>query len=320
MAVLRPLDERGDAVRVPSSSDDVAVALPRDDDDGGDASPASPASPASSAGQVDDDDAASSPASSTAAYASAARWGADTFCATARRQLRTRELRPECKQRHVNFLLLGPAGVGKSSLIHTCWRALRPSEAGGEDRDALMAALQLGWSRDDAARRAAERGKGGGLRAKHGTTRFNAYALQRRQPPGDGPIFGAGAVGLYAQDTKGHQFFDAKEQAFAARLVDGAVREGSTQERASLRYWALLSKVGLGGLLRSAEAADCPSVVVLVFDLTLRSFLKMLRASDDDPQLGCYRKIAAHAKAQGLGCLAVRRAPRATRDAPPRRS
>ena len=252
----------------------------------------------------------------------ATRWGAETFCASARRRLRTRCLRPECRQEHVNFLLLGPAGVGKSSLIHTCWRALRPRES-CENCDTLLAELQLGWSLDDAARQRREATGGarkdGGLKAKHGTTRFNSYAVQRRKGDGDEAtavasgapsddaelLFGAGDCGIYAQDTKGHQFFDEREHAFAKKLVDGCLKQGSTQERASLHYWALLSKVGLGSLFRKTEVAHCPSVVVLVFDVTLRSFAKMLKARDDDPQLDCYREIAAHARAQGLSCLAV---------------
>jgi hypothetical protein len=175
------------------------------------------------------------------------------------------------------------------------------------------AALRLGWSLDDADRRA--RGGGAGrksLRGAHGTSAFTAYAVQRRAAAVDGggegnaPLFGAGATGIYAQDTKGHQFYDRSERAFADRLLRGAVKEGSTAERASTAYWAALSRVGLGSLVRAAEAAHCPSVVVFVFDVSLRAFGHMIDGDDggDGPR-AAYQKIAASAKRAGLASLAV---------------
>lgn len=76
---------------------------------------------------------------------------------------------------------------------------------------------RLGWSLDDAAARCVEGAaadcarKGGGLRARHGTSALASYALQRREGQ---------RCGIYAQDTKGQQFFDDAERSFAERAVD----------------------------------------------------------------------------------------------------
>lgn len=85
--------------------------------------------------------------------------------------------------------------------------------------------------------------------------------------------------------------------------VDGKLREGSTPERESLHYWAMLARVGLGRFVRQSELARCPHCIVLAFDVTLRSFERLLTEgarADASPQLTCYRNVARHAKAHGL--------------------
>jgi hypothetical protein len=75
---------------------------------------------------------------------------------------------------------------------------------------------------------------------------------------------------------------------------------GSSQERESLYYWTRLAQVGLGRFVKRAELATRPHAVVLVFDATLRSFLRMLETTNDSAQLDCYLAIAKNAKEAGL--------------------
>ena len=191
----------------------------------------------------------------------ACTWSAGTFCSDARRRLRQKEPCLQSVQQY-NMLLLGPAGVGKSSLVHTCWRAVnnKPSDA------TLLERLRLGWStngwstNDDKATSAV---RSGGLRARHGTTALASYALQTKGKEAK--------CGIFAQDTKGQQFFDEAEANFATKAVEGHLRQGSTQERESLHYWTLVAKIGLGRFVKRAELTTSPHAVVLVFDATLRS-------------------------------------------------
>lgn len=207
-------------------------------------------------------------------------WGAASLVTSKRRRLRTRELPPTVALAHVNFLVLGPAGVGKSSLVHTTWRALTGSAT--SDPELLN---RLGLSLNESK-----------LRAKHGTTSLSSYALQRSSETG---------CGIHVQDTKGHQFFDDAERAFAERLVHGHVKDGSTLERESLYFWALVSRAGLGRFVRHAELASAPHALVLVFDVTLRSFAKLLDEPENSVQLACYRKVARHARDRGLATFVV---------------
>lgn len=198
-------------------------------------------------------------------------WGAAAFASQKRRRLRIRQV-PEGQ---VNFLVLGPAGAGKSSLIMTACRA-----------------LSLTSSVEDAELRVGQQGE---LKAEHGTTCLSSHVLQR--PP-------EATTKIVAQDTKGGQFYDEHEREFAERLVDGFLRGGSTQERESLHFWALLSKAGLGSFVRRAELKHSPHAVVLVFDATLRSLSQSLN-DHDSPLLACYREVAGHARRSGLETFAV---------------
>lgn len=223
----------------------------------------------------------------------APEWGAPAFVAHKRRRLRIRELPQSIPVRHVNFLILGPAGAGKSSLILTAHRAL--SGATSADSE-LQAKLQVDWSQGDTLTREASVVKPGGLRARHGTTSLAHYTLQRRP---------AARLALIVQDTKGHQFYDESERNFAQRLVDGELRSGSTQDRESLYFWALISRAGLGRFVKRAELATSPHAVVLVFDVTLRSFAKAVADADKSAQIACYRQIAQHARTHGLATFVV---------------
>ncbi|KAJ1460340.1 hypothetical protein M885DRAFT_612398 [Pelagophyceae sp. CCMP2097] len=224
-------------------------------------------------------------------------WGAKAFCADHRRRLRS--MRPETALKHYNVLLLGPAGVGKSSLVHTAWRAISGSplsDAGLVDR------LRLGWSTNEvAAPPAGGAAKSGGLRARHGTTALQSYCLQTPGKDSKAPY-----TAIYLQDTKGQQFFDEAESAFAQKVVDGHLRGGSTQERESLYYWAVVAKAGLGRLVKHSELAAAPHALVVVFDATLRSFKRMVSdAGAPSPQRDCYRTVIGHARAAGLGVFCV---------------
>mmetsp|Transcript_4066 Transcript_4066/g.12647 ORF Transcript_4066/g.12647 Transcript_4066/m.12647 type:complete len:368 (-) Transcript_4066:2612-3715(-) len=227
------------------------------------------------------------------------QWGAGAFAATARRRLRTRELPPAIAIRHVNFLLLGPAGVGKSSLVHTAWRALSGS---GKSDPGLLERLQVGWTADEAVRRKNEGETGtmkpGGLRARHGTTALTAYALQSRLAEKDV------RTSFFAQDSKGQQFYDVEETSFAEKLVAGILKNGSSVDRESVYFWAIAAKVGLGRFVKTTALAHSPHAVVLVFDMTLRSFQRAVRGADA-ALLDCYRQVARHAKALGLTVFAV---------------
>lgn len=223
----------------------------------------------------------------------APEWGAPAFVAHKRRRLRTRELPQSVPVRHVNFLILGPAGVGKSSLILTAHRALSGTTSADGD---LQAKLQVDWGQGEALSREAGIVKPGGLRARHGTTSLAHYTLQRRP---------TARLGLIVQDTKGHQFYDESERSFAQRLVDGELRSGSTQDRESFYFWALISRAGMGRLVKRAELATSPHAVVLAFDVTLRSFVKAVADASKSEQIACYRKIAQHAREHGLATFVV---------------
>jgi len=217
-------------------------------------------------------------------------WGAASFCTVKRRRLREKRLHSVIPIHHINFCLIGPTGTGKSSLIHTCWRALSGSSVSDPG---LLERLRLAWS----AQNNQEIGnKNGGLRAKHGTTELTSYALQTTSSPAWTSIF--------VQDTKGQQFFDEEETSFVQRVVHGYMRAGSTAEKQAMYFWAMLARAGLGGLVKRAKLAHSPHAIVLVFDLTLRSFQRAIKGQDNS-LLDCYRQVANTAKELGLPIFAV---------------
>ena len=222
------------------------------------------------------------------------KWGASAFVATARRRLRTREL-GVAVFKHVNFILLGPAGVGKSSLIHTLWRAVSGSS---KSDPGLLERLAVGWTAGEAEMREKEEPRPGGLRARHGTTTLAAYALQSRLVE-DGV-----RTSIFAQDSKGQQFYDEDERSFAERLVSGILKNGSSADRESMYFWAIVAKVGLGRFVKTTALAHSPHAVVFVFDMTLRSFQRALNGNDA-ALVDCYRQVAKHAQSQGLTLFAV---------------
>mmetsp|Transcript_27156 Transcript_27156/g.87749 ORF Transcript_27156/g.87749 Transcript_27156/m.87749 type:complete len:356 (+) Transcript_27156:26-1093(+) len=230
------------------------------------------------------------------------QWGASTFVSTARRRLRCRELGSSIPLKHINFLLLGPAGVGKSSLVHTAWRALSGSR---KSDPGLLERLQVGWTAAEAEEKATAsetpttpKPKPGGLRAKHGTTALRAYALQSRLAEK------TVKTSVFAQDSKGQQFYDDDERSFAEKLVSGILKNGSSAERESVYFWAVAARLGLGRFVKTAAIAHSPHAVVLVFDVTLRSFRRAIDGNDD-ALADCYRRVADHATTLGLTLFAV---------------
>ena len=193
-----------------------------------------------------------------------------------------------------NLLVLGPTGAGKSSLIYTWWRALQAQEITAEDHNDVLAELSVGWSvvepRDNSATNIPTRKL---LRAHHGTKGLRVFELLSARPDG---------AGICVHDTKGQQFYDTRESKHASSLIRGVAMEGSNQEHENLRYWL---KLGNLGLFQKRTLADTPHVVVLVFDVTLRSLQKMIsaggqRSTASSPHLMVYNDVVRQARLEGL--------------------
>eukprot|EP00904_Undaria_pinnatifida_P014066 jgi/Undpi1/9790/HiC_scaffold_27.g12245.m1 len=238
----------------------------------------------------------------------------------------------------INVILLGPTGSGKSSLIYTWWRALSGSVTGKEEflaenvHDSFLQRLRVGWNAKDGQenRRRAQPATssspppssssspsrtgnhslagggeaGSGLRGResmmsaaprHGTTGLDAFQLQAPDP-------NRGSAGITVHDTKGQQFFTQEEERFAEQMLQGKVKEGSAVDSQNFKYWFML---GSFGFFSTASLAAAPHVVVLVFDVTLRSFQQMLRERAANELCMCYRKIVRRAAKQGHEVFAV---------------
>ncbi|CAM9682499.1 unnamed protein product [Chrysoparadoxa australica] len=233
--------------------------------------------------------------------ASLESWGPEAFARRTRRKLHNIRLptppqhySPEDSTKSVNILLLGPTGAGKSSLTYTFWRAL----AGGlGTRDAfftnnahtsLLKRLRVGWRPE---------GKGNALvaDARHGTTSFCACELQVHDPE-------TGAAGVTVHDTIGQQFFTHEEERMAEELLEGQLKPGSSMDHKNFRFWFML---GHFGLFSSASLGTSPHVVVLVFDVCLRSFHSMLEQGSVSELAQCYRKVLRKAEKQGCQAYAA---------------
>ena len=192
-----------------------------------------------------------------------------------------------------NLLVLGTTGAGKSSLIYTWWRALQAQDILPEDHNGVLAELSVGWSviepGENSASNAPTRKL---LRAHHGTKGLRVFELLSARPDG---------AGICVHDTKGQQFYDSRESKHASSLIRGVAMEGSNQEHENLRYWL---KIGNLGLFQKRTLADTPHVVVLVFDITLRSLQKMVRAGGQSPasspHLMVYNNVVRQARLEGL--------------------
>lgn len=186
-----------------------------------------------------------------------------------------------------NVIVLGPTGAGKSSLIYTFWRALHGQEILAGDHNDVLAELSVGWSVDGTSANSALSRKH--LRAQHGTKGLRVFELLSARLDG---------AGIRVHDTKGQQFYDSRESKHASSLIRGVALEGSNQERESLRYWI---KVGNLGLFQKRSLASMPHVVVLVFDVTLRSLRKMVAAGDSSasPHLAVYNSVVRQARLEG---------------------
>lgn len=147
-------------------------------------------------------------------------------------------------------------------------------------------------------------GGGGGVRGResmmsaaprHGTMGLDAFQLQAPDPH-------RGSGGITVHDTKGQQFFTPEEERFAEQMLQGKVKEGSAVDSQNFKYWFML---GSFGFFSTASLAAAPHVVVLVFDVTLRSFQQMLRERAANELCMCYRKIVRRAAKQGHEVFAV---------------
>eukprot|EP00611_Tribonema_gayanum_P001492 TRINITY_DN1109_c0_g1_i3.p1 TRINITY_DN1109_c0_g1~~TRINITY_DN1109_c0_g1_i3.p1 ORF type:complete len:295 (-),score=59.50 TRINITY_DN1109_c0_g1_i3:1073-1957(-) len=251
--------------------------------------------------------------------ASLESWGGDAFTRRARSRLhavRAPAHTGSWNGSHANILLLGPTGSGKSSLIYTWWRALsgdKGFEATAAHAD-LMGKLNLGWELGDVADsddpKATHVAPPSILEAaaRHGTTRLEAFELRPAGP--------SGVAGIAVHDTKGQQFFTHEEERFAEHLLEGKLLPGSTAESRNYRYWFMLGQFGIGPI---SSLASAPHAVVLVFDVTLRSFEAMLRTcgcdtangSGQQPQqqppalVRCYRSVLRRARQYGLEVFAA---------------
>mmetsp|Transcript_27384 Transcript_27384/g.35566 ORF Transcript_27384/g.35566 Transcript_27384/m.35566 type:complete len:416 (-) Transcript_27384:234-1481(-) len=260
-------------------------------------------------------------------------WGPGAFCRRLRTKLHTTQLqidpahwRKPNAPRSLNILLLGPAGAGKSSLIYTWWRALSgssfqdssqaqelPNNRGAkklppkegpwkeqEDKDSffahyahhsLLQRLALGWTVDE-ARQNYQHVTGDNLAAmpRHGTSCFNAIHLT--------PVTDS-SCGIAVHDTKGQSFFTPAEEKMAEALLKGKLLPGSTEEKKMYRYWFM---VGSFGLFSVSNLSSCPHVVVLVFDITLRSFGNMLldfEEGEENELNTLYKQVIQRATKQG---------------------
>eukprot|EP00752_Nemacystus_decipiens_P003389 g3136.t1 len=277
--------------------------------------------------------------------ASVETWGAEAFARRTRTKIHNfgaplppwenKEQRPIPAARgipkSINIILLGPTGSGKSSLVYTWWRALSGSVTGKEDflaehvHDSFLQRLRVGWNAkdgDEARKRAeqqlqqqrqaqhpalatgassaaapttGERGSQLTAAPRHGTQGLDAFQLQAPDP-------NRGCTGITVHDTKGQQFFTAEEERFAEQMLQGKVEEGSAVDKQNYKYWFMLGNLGF---FSTASLAAAPHVVVLVFDVTLRSFQQMLRERASNELCLCYRKIVRRAAKQGHEVFAV---------------
>jgi len=243
-------------------------------------------------------------------------WGPAAFCRRLRTKLHTTQMKIPLRDRglasapqSLNIILFGPAGAGKSSLIYTWWRALSGSSFqndGSESSDkdtffahyahhSLLQRLALGWTVEE-AKENYKHVTGDNLAAlpKHGTSFFNAINLTPSSET---------TCGIAVHDTKGQTFYTPAEEKMAEALLEGKLLPGSTEEKKMYRYWFML---GSFGFFTSASLANSPHVLVLVFDMTLRSFRNILLDFQDgaDNELLClYRKIIHRAASQGQKCF-----------------
>eukprot|EP00903_Cladosiphon_okamuranus_P014536 g13483.t1 len=265
--------------------------------------------------------------------ASVETWGAEAFARRTRTKIHNfgaplppwenKEQRPTPAARgipkSINIILLGPTGSGKSSLVYTWWRALSGSVTGKEDflaehvHDSFLQRLRVGWNAKDGeeARKRAELlatgassaappalAEGGTQLAaapRHGTQGLDAFQLQAPDP-------NRGCTGITVHDTKGQQFFTEEEERFAEQMLQGKVEQGSAPDNQNYKYWFML---GNFGFFSTASLAAAPHVVVLVFDVTLRSFQRMLRERAANELCLCYQKIVRRAAKQGHEVFAV---------------
>ena len=81
----------------------------------------------------------------------------------------------------------------------------------------------------------------------------------------------------------------------------GIALEGSNQEKENLRYWL---SIGSYGFFEKRSLSTAPHVVVLVFDIMLRSLQKMISSVDSlkglSPQLELYCNVIQQATNEGL--------------------
>ncbi|CAM9692941.1 unnamed protein product [Ectocarpus sp. 12 AP-2014] len=275
--------------------------------------------------------------------ASLETWGPEAFARRTRTKIHnlgaplppweSKEQRPTPAARgipkSINIILLGPTGSGKSSLVYTWWRALSGSVTGKEEflaehvHDSFLQRLRVGWNAKDgeearqraqqqqqhqhkhpalatgASSAAPQTAPGGGALLKaaprHGTKGLDAFQLQAPDPH-------RGCTGITVHDTKGQQFFTEEEERFAEQMLQGKVEEGSAVDKQNYKYWFML---GNFGFFSTASLAAAPHVVVLVFDVTLRSFQQMLREPEANELCRCYRKIVRRAAKQGHEVFAV---------------
>ncbi|CAN0485278.1 unnamed protein product, partial [Phaeothamnion confervicola] len=94
----------------------------------------------------------------------------------------------------------------------------------------------------------------------------DAYELQA-------PTEEGGTGGICVHDSKGQQFFTPEEERFAEQLLQGKLRPGSSVDHRNFRYWFML---GQFGFFNTANLHTSPHVLVIVFDVTLRSFETLL--------------------------------------------